>query len=190
MRKWLRRYGPVVAALCFALAPPPSNGQAFAAAAHGAAPPVEPSVPSLAVSDDQLGDARKYFVLHKAGVSPEEAQADLTFCWRFLPHGQARSVPGFVPWQRATAAKPIDYSSGYPMWGLMTFAIGALVDGPIERSVRQSRLIRCMAPRGYTRYRTSEAVWRQLNTDDAAQSIRLQAQIAAGPIPPTPQVSP
>jgi hypothetical protein len=163
-------------------------GGAPPASAQLAPPPTGPSIASLAVPDNQLGDARKYFLLHKPGVSVEQAQADLSFCWRFLPHAGSKIVPGFVAWQRATAAKPVDYS--LTQYGLVGDAIGAIIAGPLERSMRQSRIFRCMVPRGYARYRTSEAIWKQLNTGDAAQSIRLQAQIAAGPVPPTPQVLP
>ena len=70
-------------------------------------------------------------------------------------------------------------------------AIGAIIQGPLERSVRQSRLYACMLPRGYARYRTSEDVWSLLNDDANPQkSIRLQALIAAGPVPPTPRMEP
>jgi len=65
------------------------------------------------------------------------------------------------------------------------------IAGPLERSIRQSRLYRCMVPRGYARYRTSEDVWKLLNSGSAApRAIMLQARIAAGPTPPTPRVEP
>lgn len=157
-------------------------------AAQAEPSPTDPVIATLAVPDNQLADSRKYFVLHKLGVSVEEAEADLSYCWRFLASGAPRSVPSFVPWQKATAAKPIDYT--LPQYGLVGSAIGAIIAGPLERSKRQSRIIRCMVPRGYARYRTSETIWKQLNSDDAARSIRMQARIAAGQTPPTPQVLP
>ena len=157
-------------------------------AAQLASVPADPIIADLAVPDNQLGDARKYFLLHKPGVSFEQAQADLSFCWRFLAHGVQRSVPGFVPWQKNSAARPVDYS--LTQYGLVGAAIGAIIAGPLERSARQSRMVRCMVPRGYDRYRTSEAIWKQLNTGNAVQSIRLQAQVASGSVPPTPRVLP
>lgn len=164
-------------------------GGIFADAARAADEPAIPAIPSLAVPADQLGEEQKFFVLYKAGVSVEDAQADLSFCWRFLAHGVPRQVPAFVPWRQPSMAKPIDYSAG-PFGLLVGVAIGAIIAGPIDRGIRQMRMIRCMVPRGYARYRTSEDVWKQLNTDDAARSIRLQALIAAGPVPPTPRVLP
>lgn len=144
-------------------------------------------LPDLAVPAGKLGDDRKYIVFHKPGVTVEQAAADLSFCWRFLPHSVAREAPSFVPWLRGEATRHVSYSNGN--YGLVGDAIAAIVAGPVERSIRQSRLYRCMVPRGYARYRTSEDVWKLLNTtDDPARSIRLQARIAAGPVPPTPKV--
>jgi len=144
-------------------------------------------LPDLNVPAGELGDERKYFVFHKAGVSFETARDDLAFCSRFIARGAQRTYPGFVAWQRSQAAQPRVETYSY---GLVGAAIGAIIAGPIDRSVRQSRMIRCMVPRGYARYRTSQAVWRQLNGDDLDQSIAMQARIASGPVPPTPRTLP
>lgn len=150
--------------------------------------PAGAGLPDLNVPDGRFGDARKYFILHKPGVTVEQAEADLSFCWRFLPRGASRSVPSFVPWGKTDAPKPIPTGGG--QYGLIGVGIAALVAGPINRSLRQSRIFRCMVPRGYARYRTSEALWNELNSSDAARSIHLQALIAAGPVPPTPRILP
>jgi hypothetical protein len=75
-------------------------------------------------------------------------------------------------------------------YGLVGVAIMAIISGPLDRSVRQSRMMRCMLPRGYARYRTSESMWKQLNGKDLAQSILVQAKIASGPVPPTERTLP
>jgi hypothetical protein len=163
-------------------------GSLFAQAAP-APPAVDEALPDLAVPAKQWGDDRKYIVFHKPGVTVEQASADLSFCWRFLPHGVSRSSPSFVPWRRNDATRQVSYDGGN--FGLVGYAIAAIIAGPLERSIRQSRLYRCMVPRGYARYRTSEDVWKLLNEgDDAPKAIRLQARIAAGPVPPTPKVEP
>lgn len=147
---------------------------------------VEQPLPDLAVTENDLADERKYFILHKPGITPAQAEADLSFCWQFLPRGAQRQSPDFIAWQGGDLSKrAVGTSYSY---GLVGAAIGALVAGPIERSLRQSRIFRCMVPRGYARYRTSEAIWRQLNEGDPKALIALQARIAAGPVPPTAQV--
>ena len=159
--------------------------------AQAASPPPasEGALPDLAVPADKFGDERKYIVFHKPGVTVEQATADLSFCWRFLPHGVSRASPSFVPWRQNDATRQVSYDGGN--FGLVGFAIAAIIAGPLERSIRQSRLYRCMVPRGYARYRTSEDVWKLLNEgDDVPGAIRLQARIAAGPVPPTPKVEP
>jgi hypothetical protein len=160
-----------------------------ACCASAQAAPVSEPLPNLNVPEQQWGDDRKYVILHKAGVSVMEAEADFGFCWRFLPHGVQRRSPSFVPWRQGEATRPVAYDGG--TYGLVGVAIGAIIQGPLERSVRQSRLYACMLPRGYARYRTSEDVWGRLNDDAYPQkSIRLQALIAAGPVPPTARMEP
>lgn len=165
------------------------SGSGGPLAAQAPASPAGAGLPDLNVPEGRLGDARKYFLLHKPGVTVDRAEADLTFCWRYLPRGASRSVPSFVPWGKTDAPRPLPSAAG-GQYGLIGVGIAALVAGPINRSLRQSRIFRCMVPRGYARYRTSEAVWNQLNSSDASQSIHLQALIAAGPVPPTPRIRP
>jgi hypothetical protein len=164
-------------------------GSASPAVAQQIAIPAETAiaVPDLHVPDSDLGDERKFFFFHKPGVSFAEAYADLSFCSRFIAHGQQRSLPDFVPWQRNDPARPIPDNLSY---GLVGIAIMAIIDGPIERSIRQTRMMRCMLPRGYARYRTSEAQWKQVSTGDLATAVAVQARIASGPVPPTPRTLP
>ena len=143
--------------------------------------------PSLAVPDGELGDERKFFLFHKAGVSLEQARADLGFCSRYIPKGRQRSLPTFVAWKSEDPAAPIPVAVNY---GLVGVAILSIIDGPLDRSIRQARMMRCMLPRGYARYRTSEGLWKQINAKDRAASVEIQAQIAAGPVPPTPRTLP
>jgi hypothetical protein len=161
------------------------------AATPGAAQtgPAEPAiaVPDLAAAEDDLGDPRKYWVLHKPGVSIAQATQDLSFCWRFVPHGVQRSVPTFVPWRRSDPARPVRYDGG--QYGLVGAAIGAIISGPLERSIRQTRMFRCMVPRGYARYRVTEDLWKEIYQAEPAQAITTLAAIAAGPVPPTPRVT-
>jgi hypothetical protein len=149
--------------------------------------PASIAVPDLAVPAQELGDERKFFVIHKPGVTFEAAREDLAFCFRYVPRGDMRRYPSFVPWQETSPAVSAPQTLNY---GLVGVAIMAIISGPLDRSVRQSRMMRCMLPRGYARYRTSETLWKQLNGKDLAQSILVQAKIASGPVPPTERVLP
>jgi hypothetical protein len=156
-------------------------------AASASAALAETPVPNLSVPDNELGDERKFFVFHKEGVSLGQARADLGFCSRFIARGQQRFLPDFVAWKQADPATPVPMSLNY---GLIGVAIMAIIDGPIDRSIRQTRMMRCMLPRGYARYRTSEALWKQINSKDLVASVEVQARIASGPVPPTPRTLP
>lgn len=145
-------------------------------------------LPDLAAPEKDLGDERKYWVLHKPGVSAEVAAQDLRFCWQFVPHGMQRGVPGFVPWRKGDANRPVNYDGGN--YGLVGLAIASVIAGPLERSIRQSRMFRCMTPRGYHRYRITEAKWKELYEADPETAITSLAALAAGPVPPNPRVLP
>jgi hypothetical protein len=142
----------------------------------------------LAAPEEELGDERKYWVLHKPGISLEAATADLTFCWRFVPHGVQRRTPTFVPWGQVDATRPVSYDGG--QYGLVGAAIGAIIAGPLERSIRQTRLFRCMVPRGYARYRVTEEMWKRLYQAEPEVAIATLARIASGPSPPNGRVLP
>ena len=157
-------------------------------AQQAAAPdPASIEVPDLNIAPQQLGDPKKFFVFHKSGVTFEAARQDLAFCSRYIARGVSRQYPSFVPWQSDPPADPIVQTVNY---GLVGVAIMAIISGPLERSIRQSRMMRCMLPRGYARYRISESLWKQLNGDDLARSILVQAKIASGPVPPTERTLP
>jgi hypothetical protein len=142
----------------------------------------------LAAPEKDLGDERKYWVVHKPGVSVEEATADLTFCWQFVPHGVQRVTPTFVPWQKRDATRPVIYDGG--QYGLVGVAIASMIAGPLERSIRQSRMFRCMVPRGYARYRITEDMWKRIYQAKPEEAIPTLARIAAGPAPSNPRVLP
>lgn len=45
---------------------------------------------------------------------------------------------------------------------------------------RQSKMRRCMEPRGYTRYGVAEEIWEKVADMPPAQGIAVQAKIASG----------
>ncbi len=164
-----------------------ANATGAVAQSPGAPDPAGIAVPDLAAAANKLGDERKFFVFHKPGVSFAQAYSDLSFCARYIPHGAMRSVNSFVPWTSEDPLRPQVVTSQH---GLVGAVILGVVSGPLERSNRQTKMIRCMVPRGYARYRTSEALWKSINGEDMARAMAVQARIASGPVPPTPRTLP
>lgn len=159
----------------------------FPAAAWAQVPdPASVPLPSLeSVSDPRVQkDGWKHFFFHKVGVSYAEAFSDFSDCYRFLggmlPVGP-EPLPASGAWSRAPsdgALKPQGTS-----YGLVGVAIGQIVAGPMQRRIRQSRLRRCMEPRGYVRFPLDEENWKLLIDNYSMRSIAAQAKLASGPRP-------
>lgn len=150
-------------------------------------------VPNLVADTRPLGDEKKFFVFHQQGVSVDQARTDISVCMRYvlLQTGSGVGIvpPYFIPWTGAPG--PSQPQAGRAAnYGI----IGALIAGPLDsglnRSRRQMSMSRCMGLRGYSRYRVSEGLWKELNEINVAQSVESQAQLAAGPVPGTPKVLP
>lgn len=169
----------------FALVALAAFGSAGSAPAQGdqALPdPATIALPAMTSSRDPKVAANgwKYFYFHKAGVGFTEAHADLADCYRFLEAGPNSPLPTFVPWHDRPGRREPTYN---PQFGLVGAIIGGMIEGTIVRRNRQSKMRRCMEPRGYQRYAVAEDVWRQLVEGDPRRSIAMQAKIAAGPTP-------
>lgn len=148
---------------------------------------IAPEAPDLVVDEKQYGDERKYVVFHQTGVSFEDAQRDIHACSQHAVRSRARTAPSFIPWRRDIKGATITYDFSY--FGLAGFVIASIIDGPIERSVRQTVMIRCMTPRGYIRYRSSKDQWQEL-FEKNDNWVPIAASIASGPTPATPRADP
>lgn len=134
----------------------------------------------------------KHFYFYRPNTSYHEAFADFSECYRFLPVPNAKGLlPLFAPWDASpgmTIVKPPPASQ----YGLVGDVIGAMVAGPLERRARQSRMRRCMEPRGYQRFPVSEDIWEKIIDNYSSHSIAVQAKIVAmfppdaEPLPVTP----
>jgi hypothetical protein len=144
-----------------------------------------PSVPSLAASEAEWGDERKYVYFHKPGVSFADALRDISECARHARRTAQRTAPAFVPWGRDDRGSPVTYEG--LNYGLVGAAIGAIIAGPLERSARQTVMIRCLTPMGYSRYRAGKDQWQAIFEGDG-DWVPVAAAIASGPVPPTPRV--
>jgi hypothetical protein len=144
-----------------------------------------PPVPDLITDPKTFGDDRKYVVFHKDGVSFSDALQDISECARHARRAQHRTAPSFVAWGRDQTGKLVSYDSFN--FGLTGLVIASIIDGPIERSARQTVMIRCLTPMGYQRYRAASAQWQAIfeGRDDW---VPVAAAIASGPTPSTPKV--
>lgn len=156
-------------------------------AASGQVAPPDPAtiaVPDLSGSADSavVENGWKYFFYHREATSFEEAYADIADCYRFLaPAGWANvRIPRFVPWVERSPAERA--ATGYfEHSGLVGLAIGGMIEGTLTRRDRQSKMRRCMEPRGYTRYGVAEEIWENVADMSPAEGIAVQAKIASGP---------
>lgn len=128
------------------------------------------------------GDGWRHFYFHRAGTSYEEALADLTDCYRFTELSKSWiGTPTYAPWTErprpVTEAPPPMYT------GILPSLIGAALIKTQNRRATQSRLRRCMEPRGYQRYPLSEDDWKWLIADFSPTTLPLQAKYASGPAP-------
>lgn len=148
--------------------------------------PATITLPDMSSASDPkvAADGWKYFYFHKQGVAFDKAYADFEECYRFLPASDpfltSPFLPMFVPWEETPGFATM---TPQPRYGLVGAAIGSLVMGPLQRRASQSRMRRCLEPRGYVRYPLAKGAWEQLIDNYSTQSIALQAKAAAGPRP-------
>lgn len=165
---------------------------AATAAEAQVAPPPDPAtlqLPDMTPTGDPdvIADGWRHFYFHKVGVSYEEAYRDFSDCYRFLPvAGVNPMLPMFVPWTERPGTETLPQVVN---GGIVGGIILAMVSGPLERRDRQSRMRRCMEPRGYVRYALAEPTWRLLIDNYSQRSIALQALAASGPAPGLPPVT-
>lgn len=164
---------------------------AFALAAAGPAlgdmpDPATVAMPAITNARDPevVENGWRHFYFHRAGTTYAEAYADLEDCYRFLPVPGAAGVemPGFAPWRARADSKTYKPPAIGP-YGLVGDIIGAMVAGPIERRARQSRMRRCMEPKGYRRYPMTEETWKTAVGAYSPATLAIQARLASGPVP-------
>ena len=149
--------------------------------------PVSVVVPNLqgASNPEVQRQGWKHFFFYKDGVSYTQAYSDLADCYQFLggssPVGP-QSLPQFGARSRLSSNGPAAQSST-SNYGLVGVGIEQLVMGPMQRRLPQSRLRRCMEPRGYVRYAIDESTWKLLVDGYSQRSIAIQAKVASGPRP-------
>lgn len=144
--------------------------------------PATITLPDVTPSTDEKvrKDGARYFYFHKAGVSFAEAYADIAGCYRYLFAGEVMRVPGFAPWVEPGPRRTIART---PQYGFVGAIIGGMIAGPLLRSDRNSKLRRCLDPRGYQRFAIPKEIWKAVMDGDLRDSILRQAKLASGPTP-------
>ncbi|MXP47273.1 hypothetical protein GRI43_07695 [Altererythrobacter luteolus] len=158
-------------------------------------PPADPDerqpqieVPDLVAADGKYGNELKFFVFHKVGTSFADARREIAECSSHLARGKQLKMPAFLAWEDSDrTAEQVEFNGSY---GLVGLAFYSILEGPLDRSIRQQVMMRCMLPRGFDRYSVTEPMWKQIHEgDNPSELINLQAAIASGPVPSTPKVT-
>ena len=143
------------------------------------------SIPTLEVSS---GD--DYFYFYKAGVSYQRAFSDLDECRMYSLQAQLTSVPPkFIP-LGSTPVKSDSTAGAAAQFGL----VGVLIIAPIiesgEEDAAEASNRRCMMYKGYSRYGTSRASWKQIKAGTEAERLARLALIASGLAPSAGAIGP
>lgn len=148
-------------------------------------PVLDPStieIPDLSTSSNPevIKDGWKYFLFQREGVSFKDAYADFADCRRFMqPNGwQTATLDRFIPWN-SKPGKTLEQPLG--PYGMVGALMGEMVEGQLARRDYQSKMRRCMEPRGYVRYGVSAEIWNRIYKLAPDQWVAVQAKIASGP---------
>jgi len=187
---WTDRVGlGVTAAFLLLLLISPASAQAVIT------PLQRPSAASIIVPD--MGsfkptprDARNfddYFYFHKDGVSYEDAFADLEQCRINAAMAQLiPDVPDVIPVGDAATNNTRLSDRTFPFFGMVG---GFLIAGAEEdNAILTNR--KCMAYKGYRRYGTSRALFKQIDSGSDAEKQARKALIASGAVPAIEAIGP
>jgi hypothetical protein len=171
--------------LSLLLAGAPLAAQEASGADRPVPDPATVTVPEIIGGRDEnvVKDGWKYFYFWRADTSFEQAYADFSDCYRFLPvAGGDIMLPAFVTWEDAKV-KPIARFYYNPQYGIVGALIGSMLAGPTERRASQSRMRRCLEPRGYQRFPVAKETWDQIIDGYSLSSIAVSAKLASGSHP-------
>src|SRR5688500_11583484 len=105
-------------------------------------------VPDLSGSEkpEVVKEGSKYFLLHQAGVSFEQAHADFSECFLFLQPNSWETVHinRFVPWVSKAGRKTVPSRNPY---GLVGVILVAAVEGGLNHRDYQAKMRVCMGTR-------------------------------------------
>jgi hypothetical protein len=133
------------------------------------------------------GNFWRYFYFWKAGVTPDQARADILECRNYAanPILWAR-IPERMPLAGGVRG-PDGTEGGYGLIGALAFD---LVSGAQERRISLANTRRCMGFKGYGRYGLSAALAGSLNQGNVDEVVARLVAVASGPEPRQPSIAP
>jgi hypothetical protein len=149
-----------------------------------------PDPSSVGVPRPEVASSDDYFYFYKTGVSYQRAFSDLDECRMYSLQAQLTPVPPkFIPLGSA-AVKSEGTARVAAQFGL----VGLLVIGPIiesgEEDAAEASNRRCMMYKGYSRFGTSRASWKQIKAGTEAERLARLALIASVPPPSAGAIGP
>ncbi len=145
--------------------------------------PASVTIPDLAAFAPTPSDVRRfddYFYFHKDGVSYARAFADMEQCRVNATLAQLyAAVPDLIPVGDIPTSNPQLSARPYQLGGL--FGGFLIAEAEADYSAATNR--KCMAYKGYARYGTSRALFKQIDSGTDTEKEARKALIAAGPKP-------
>ena len=152
------------------------------------------AVPDMASFKPTQSDIRRfddYFYFHKDGVSYERAFADLDQCRRYGMVAQGLAItPTVVPLGGLLvkdAPKPGMFDPTYntntfgsPLGSAIGYALVSMIAASYLDELAQGTIRRCMMWKGYSRYGTSRALWKEIDKGNDAEKLVRRALLASG----------
>lgn len=169
-------------------------------AAEGAVQPLDRpdpktiAVPDLVPRSPQRGSSAydESFYFYKAGVSYEAAFSDLDECRMYALSTPLLAVPPrFVPLGGDAIAEGRARSgAAMTQYGVIGVLISGIIIANAEEDAIRFNTRRCMAYKGYERYGTQRAIWKQIDAGTDAEKTARMALIASGPHPDAKAIEP
>ena len=141
-----------------------------------------------------IDDYDDYFYFYKAGVSYETAFTDLDQCRIYALSTRIVPIaPNFVPLESDTPKNDeMDKvaAGAWRQYGLVGLVIAGWIVADAEDEAARGTMRRCMMYKGYARYGTTKAIWRQIETGSDADKIARRAILASGLQPSGQAIAP
>ena len=146
------------------------------------------TVPDMAGFKPTPKDARNfddYFYFHKSGVSYERAFDDLEQCRVYAASAQLIApMPTIIPvGDVATSGPKVSQRIGIGI-------LPAILIASAEEDTAIATMRTCMAFKGYGRYGTSRALFKQIDQGSDTEKQARRAVIASGPAPAGEAIDP